>query len=455
MTAPLLSSPPADDCSDRPESVLSVLQSAEFQSELLTHLQYAALALSAEFAAFEAPDIEFAANHGLKPPETQWQCAGTFASASIDISLDAWRLTRESRFGRARLSIGGFLAPRAPSERDWRLFQLAADAIERQFYWVSQQLRTHGELLRLRKAIDAVGAGIWQVNFALDRFQGDENVARVLGASSSPMHGNLAEFLSRICPEDQGALRAALDRSLLTGNAERVFFRAKFNERWLSAGFVCERDGEGGGKLIGLMRDYHRQKAAEVELELHQQQLESLVKQLRRNNRIDPLTGIANRIALDERLRTEVLRARSKNQWLTIFMIDVDHFKGFNDSFGHLNGDAALKQTANCIVAALPKDDLAVRFGGEEFCAMASADPDVALELAERLRVAVEQAAWSLRPITVSIGFCCMHGPEIDQGLLFQRADAALYRAKAAGRNRVAMAGARENNDAPLSRIAN
>lgn len=146
-------------------------------------------------------------------------------------------------------------------------------------------------------------------------------------------------------------------------------------------------------------------------------------------------------MALDERLSTEVLRARRNNEWLTIFMIDVDHFNSFNDNFGHINSDAALKQTPNCLLAALPKRALAVRLGGEEFCAMAATDPELAHELAERLRGAVQNSAWAMCLITVSIGFCCMRGVEIDHGLLlFQRADAALYRANAEGRNRVAMA---------------
>lgn len=438
-----MSQPPhlrADDPADRPAICLSILNSPEFLDEVAPPLGLIQHALAAKFVAIEAAENSFRVIQGEWCELKDWKNAGRLGAVVVEISSHGWRLSRNSQLGKLSLTLGGFGATRMPNQREWRLMQWATETIERQYLRLMQAQRAQRELQRLHKAIAAVDAGVWQLNLTREHFHCDQNVARILGANAADIDCTMGDFLARIHNEDQASVREALERSVLSSKAERVVFRAKSSERWLSAGFVYELDGQGGGDIVGLMRDYHRQKAAEVELELHQQQLESLVKQLRRNNRIDPLTGIANRIALDERLSTEIMRARSQNKWLTIFMIDVDHFKSFNDQFGHINGDAALKQTAICIVDALPKGDLAVRFGGEEFCAMAATEPALSIELAERLRCAVQDAAWSMRPITVSIGVCCMRGVDIDQGLLFQRADAALYRAKAAGRNRVVMA---------------
>jgi diguanylate cyclase (GGDEF)-like protein len=83
---------------------------------------------------------------------------------------------------------------------------------------------------------------------------------------------------------------------------------------------------------------------------------------------------------------------------------------------------------------------LPARFGGEEFCVLSHSEPELALKIAERIRLAVEQSSWAKRAVTVSIGVCSLEGANIEEGALFQRADAALYRAKAQGRNCVVVA---------------
>jgi diguanylate cyclase (GGDEF)-like protein len=121
-------------------------------------------------------------------------------------------------------------------------------------------------------------------------------------------------------------------------------------------------------------------------------------------------------------------------------MIDVDHFKSFNDNFGHVAGDDALKLVAAEIAKSVRANDIAARFGGEEFCVLSFSTPEIALKIGERIRHAVEIFAWPQRAITVSIGICSMQGPAIDRSELFQHADEALYRAKEQGRNRVVVA---------------
>jgi diguanylate cyclase (GGDEF)-like protein len=119
-------------------------------------------------------------------------------------------------------------------------------------------------------------------------------------------------------------------------------------------------------------------------------------------------------------------------------VIDIDHFKTFNDRFGHPAGDRVLRRVAHLLRGALRRTDFLARFGGEEFVAvLPGTDLGGAVEVAEWLRRAVADGPWVGRGVTVSIGAATL-GPEPARpGRLIRAADRALYRAKAAGRNRV------------------
>ncbi len=158
----------------------------------------------------------------------------------------------------------------------------------------------------------------------------------------------------------------------------------------------------------------------------------------------DVLTTIANRRRFDEYLDIEWRRARRTGSTLSLLMIDIDHFKKFNDLYGHTVGDECLRAIAQTLNSGLNRAaDLAARYGGEEFgCILPGSDGPGARTIAERLRKDVE--ALKLPPenysATVSIGAAsCV--PSLETGLsvkeLIQQADAALYAAKAEGRNRV------------------
>jgi len=157
----------------------------------------------------------------------------------------------------------------------------------------------------------------------------------------------------------------------------------------------------------------------------------------------DPLTGLYNRRYLTETLDREIRRAVRAEQALGILMIDLDHFKKFNDTYGHDAGDTVLRETAAFLTKSIRIEDMVCRFGGEEFVIiLPTADMNAAHSRAERIRskireLTVRHQGQSLGMITISVGVSAlpMHGT--DPKKLLEAADAALYRAKREGRDRV------------------
>jgi len=153
----------------------------------------------------------------------------------------------------------------------------------------------------------------------------------------------------------------------------------------------------------------------------------------------DGLTGVKNHRAFQEALASEWSRATRYGTPLSMLMLDVDHFKQFNDQFGHPAGDSVLKQVAHILTRESRSDSIVARYGGEEFVVvLPSCDRLAAAEIAERVRRAVAVESWDLRPITVSIGAATRSEATPDRASLIARADAAMYLAKAGGRNKVA-----------------
>ncbi|WP_299022532.1 diguanylate cyclase [uncultured Tepidimonas sp.] len=155
---------------------------------------------------------------------------------------------------------------------------------------------------------------------------------------------------------------------------------------------------------------------------------------------IDPLTGVGNRRLLEAECSQAFTGQRSAG---TLAVVDLDHFKSINDRFGHDRGDAVLRDTASVVQSALRKTDRLYRFGGEEFVVwLAETDATAALSVLERIRQRVrEQVRLDGEPVTFSAGVAVHAPPESWQDVL-ARADAALYRAKREGRDRILLAGA-------------
>lgn len=207
-----------------------------------------------------------------------------------------------------------------------------------------------------------------------------------------------------------------------TGQSKPLLIQ--YRERWLLCSASTTRDGEGNSiGSAALLRD--------VSNEQH------LLLELQRLATTDALTDVYNRRHLDATLKTEMDRARQTGQPLSVFMIDVDHFKRFNDTYGHDQGDRVLKVAGQVMKTAVRDYDVPCRYGGEEFAVILPAtDAAGALLVAERIRQDIESMRVDGLQVTISLGIACY--PEISAltpEALIAAADAALYRSKENGRN--------------------
>jgi len=173
-------------------------------------------------------------------------------------------------------------------------------------------------------------------------------------------------------------------------------------------------------------------------------QLQESIEVIRNESMIDPLTTLANRKSFDTAVAKAVVDARANNQHLSLLMTDIDHFKKFNDSYGHLTGDQVLRLVAVAVKENVKGMDLAARYGGEEFAIVL---PNTilrdAITVAEHIRRAVKSKELMKRStgehlgrVTISVGVATLHPGDTAQTLI-ERADNCLYAAKRGGRNRV------------------
>lgn len=168
-------------------------------------------------------------------------------------------------------------------------------------------------------------------------------------------------------------------------------------------------------------------------------ELARLNDELRDQARRDTLTGLPNRLAANERLRDEFVRMRRSRKGYAVLVADIDHFKRINDGHGHPAGDAVLRHVAVVLKAALRESDFVARFGGEEFLLLLPATSlDDACRVGEKVRRAVEMSPTAaVGVVTMSIGLAMAQPDHEDEDAAVRLADAMLYEAKRAGRNRL------------------
>ena len=248
-----------------------------------------------------------------------------------------------------------------------------------------------------------------------------------------------------------------------------LVFGVALSAVWLTAGFFMTHDAEDHHHALGIGDQFWalaffsltaglvgqlvlNNRAAfrrERNLVRTAAQLREVSAELDRLARTDALTGIANRRAFFDVLGIEFRRSRRYARELSVLMLDLDHFKGVNDRWGHPFGDHVLRQTADVVAANVRESDLLGRYGGEEFAlALPETGEPAALAVAEKLRAAIEAHEFRTPTtpppgepavrLTISIGVASLPVEEDqDEVELIGRADQALYEAKRTGRNRV------------------
>jgi diguanylate cyclase len=200
-----------------------------------------------------------------------------------------------------------------------------------------------------------------------------------------------------------------------------------------------------------------RLRASKQEINQLQENLETV----RNESLTDPLTGLANRKYFDQTVERAVGDARAKNEQLSLLMTDVDHFKMFNDTYGHLTGDQVLRLVAQAVKQNVKGHDIAARYGGEEFAVILPKTPlRQALTVADHIRRAVaskelikRSTGENLGRVTISVGVAMLHRDDAVQPLI-ERADACLYAAKRNGRNQVICETDPEVGARPETRVA-
>ncbi len=190
-----------------------------------------------------------------------------------------------------------------------------------------------------------------------------------------------------------------------------------------------------------------------IEMILLSMTLSSRMNELKHESRTDSLTLLGNRRAFDDKLPSELTLARHLHRPLSLLVMDIDHFKAYNDRHGHVQGDEAIKIVASALRRYARKPFTAYRFGGEEFTLILPGMDDMeAAQLAERLRASVEDSLQGDLAITISVGYASLSQAKFESAeKMFEAADFALYSAKQAGRNRVMAFKGRRSEDVAVT----
>jgi diguanylate cyclase (GGDEF)-like protein/PAS domain S-box-containing protein len=301
------------------------------------------------------------------------------------------------------------------------------------------KLERSAELLKQTGALAQIGG--WELDLATMRLDWTEQVYRIheLEPGIMPTLENAIDFYA---PDAQPTIRAAVAAGVRHGtpwDLELPFVTAKGNPRWVRAQGIAAMEEGRPVRLLGAFQDITEKMT--TLLEMHR-----LNEQLTRLSTTDALTEVGNRRMFDQTLRIEWARAARRGEHVGLLMIDIDHFKEYNDHYGHPAGDACLRQVARMVGQSMRRGgELVARYGGEEFALLLpGADLEDTRRAAERCAQIVAEAKIEHRAsatsawLTISIGAASQVAVVgTDGSALVETADAALYRAKRCGRARI------------------
>ena len=265
--------------------------------------------------------------------------------------------------------------------------------------------------------------------------------------------GNM-NYTDFIVPEDLERAIASIRRMITgryvkTGEYRGVRKDGSIFDIEVNSGLVRGKDGQ-PTKMIIIVRDISARKQAEQKIKELVQQLEIEKNAAQLNSITDSLTGLANRRYFDDSIRNEFFRLKRSGAPLSIIMLDVDHFKKFNDTYGHVAGDDCLRRIGSVLKAIVKRpSDVLARYGGEEFVViLPETEGHGASALAEKIRKTVEylaiphSASDASEYVTISLGVITARITGQDSpDQIVALADQALYEAKQKGRNQVSVAG--------------
>ena len=334
--------------------------------------------------------------------------------------------------------LSGGCAAAAWQWRAWRRERGLKLALERNMRW-------------LDSAQKAASAGYFAYDAEHQKFFMSSMAHAIFGLPPQE-YMTLQQWMDMVHPEDRAHVlqvhAEAIAAHTPLGTQYRIVRASDGAQRWLQ---VWGEYGDGTDtdplRMTGTVQDITERKQAEQQLARYRDALEERV-------RLDPMTQVANRLALGEAMQREWEQARLRGMPLALLMIDVDFFKAYNDHYGHVAGDRCLQRVAQALASAVQRSgELAARYGGEEFAVLLPDSDELrAVAVAHRLREAVRELALEHQAspcgaqVTISVGVACVRpadGQPLEhaQTTLFQQADEALYRAKQAGRDRVALYG--------------
>jgi diguanylate cyclase (GGDEF)-like protein/PAS domain S-box-containing protein len=332
--------------------------------------------------------------------------------------------------------------PRTLTREQRDLLAVLARQVRALFDLHRQRQSAQRERYRLEMALDSAKMGLWEHNVRSNAARNMGNYEALLGIEPGTFPGTFEGFLECVHPDDRSMVMAQLQRAIElndTAPSEFRVVRPGGEIAWIRSTSRQVRDDFGNvTHMIGLIADCTEQRVEQERLAIYQNELFEMAARFEQLSVQDALTGLGNRRGTEEQIALRTAHAARHGETIAVLAIDVDHFKSFNDGFGHAAGDEALTQVAGCIGMSIRVEDYAARPGGEEFVVlMSDVDIDGARLVAERIRAAIESAPWPLRGVTVSIGIALATAEHAEDGDLIERADQALYRAKAGGRNRV------------------